>query len=203
MKTLIISYLPRGEQSNTKKLADHFLKEIKGKDIETLDLIKESPDLLFPKNLSAYMKRNYGKQPLTREEKKSVQKMDDMTKQFKEADIVVIAYPMYNFSQPATVKAYFDSILLKGETWDIGEKGYAGLMKGKKALILTSSGGIYEGTNASMDHSTTLSENLFRFMGFEDIRIVNAAGINMMPQKAGEIIEKCKQEISKTVKDWY
>ena len=41
--------------------------------------------------------------------------MDRMTEQLKSADIVAIAYPMNNFSMPAPVKAWFDSVMLKGK----------------------------------------------------------------------------------------
>ena len=41
MKTLIVKYLPTGAESKTKMLLDLFLQEIDGKNIETVDLLKE------------------------------------------------------------------------------------------------------------------------------------------------------------------
>lgn len=204
MKTLIISYLPRGERSNTKKVLDVFIEEAKNKHakLEILDLTKDVPDFFLPENLSAYYERNYGGAVLSKEKAKSLEKMDRMTKQLKEADFVVLAFPMYNFSVPAIVKAWFDSVLLKGETWDMNESGFAGLMKGKKALVIMSSGGVYEGAWASNDHAMTLAKAEFVFMGY-DVHEISAQGVNMMVDKTKEIIERCQSEAKKVAKEWY
>ena len=49
MKTLIISYLPRGERSKTKKILDAFIEEAKHKHakLEILDLTKDVPDFFL------------------------------------------------------------------------------------------------------------------------------------------------------------
>jgi FMN-dependent NADH-azoreductase len=203
MKTLVVSYLPRGERSNTKKLVNEFLKNIETQEVEHLELTQEVPDLLMPDNLLAYTKRNYGGEQLNDEDQKLLEKMDRMTEQFIGADIVVLAFPMYNFSMPATVKAYFDSITLKGKTWDITEKGMIGLMNGKRALILMTRGGIYEGENKGMEHAISLSRSLFEFMGFDDVEDVVAQGTNMSSNKIEEILEKSNKEIKEIIKRWY
>ena len=43
--------------------------------------------------------------------------MDRMTTQLKSADIIVIAFPMYNFSMPAIIKTWFDFVIQKGVTF--------------------------------------------------------------------------------------
>ena len=48
---------------------------------------------------------------------------------------------MYNFNVPSTFKAYIDQIVRAGKTFGVGPTGYEGLVKGKKALFITSSGG--------------------------------------------------------------
>ena len=64
-KTLIVTYLPSGERSSTKKLVDAFLAAAKGKtQVEHLDLLKEVPDFFSSESLGAYVTRNYMGQPL-------------------------------------------------------------------------------------------------------------------------------------------
>nr|MBA4404804.1 hypothetical protein [Nanoarchaeum sp.] len=202
MKILVVSYLPNGQNSRTKKLVDTFVETTKGKNkIEHLDLIKEIPDFITPENLNAYMQRNYMGKQLSNEQKKKLEKFDKMTKQFKAADIVVVAFPMYNFSMPAAMKAYFDSIMQKGETWDINENGFVGLMQGKKALILTSSGGIYVDERSSYEHSTSLAKVEFGFMGFTDVKSVSAQGVNMGSNQE-EIVRLAQEEVKKVIKEW-
>lgn len=203
MKILVVSYLPSLQESRTKKLLDTFLESVKNKkDIEILDLLKDTPDFITPEILYAYVHRNYMGEKLTAEQQKNIAKFDRMTAQFKSADIVVIAYPMYNFSFPASIKAYFDSVMLKGETFDTGAKGFVGLMAGKKALILTSSGGIYEGEYAKLDYSVSLAKAEFEFMGFAEIKIVKAQGVNIKSTDVAKVIEVAQQEVKKVVSDW-
>ena len=143
-KTLIVKYTPRNERSSTKKMLDAFVSGIKNSEIEEIDLTKDVPDLFLEQNLAAYIHRNYLGKELDDEQKKILGKMDRMTRQLKSADIVVVAYPMNNFSMPAPVKAWFDSVMLKGETWAVKDGKYLGLMGGKKALALVSAGGMYD-----------------------------------------------------------
>jgi FMN-dependent NADH-azoreductase len=58
MKTLIVKYIPRNEQSNTKKLLDAFREEISISDVEELDLLDDVPDMLLDNNLLAYINGN-------------------------------------------------------------------------------------------------------------------------------------------------
>lgn len=202
MKTLVIVYLPRGEYSYTKKLVDVFLKEAKG-NIEGLDLLQDMPDVFTKEILEAYTQRNYLGQKLDSAHQKAIAKMDRMTAQFKSADIVVLATPMHNFSLPAPVKAYFDSVMQKGETWDIQDRNFTGLMSGKKALILLASGGIYEGSMASWEHAVSLARTEFQFMGFSDIRAVTASGMNAGKRKPEEIVAEAQGQLRTLIKEWY
>ena len=69
MKTLIVSYIPRNEQSNTKKLLDAFREEIGIADVEELDLLVDVPDMFLDSNLLAYINRNFlGQQLILNEE---------------------------------------------------------------------------------------------------------------------------------------
>src|SRR5919198_215589 len=104
MKTLIVKYIPRNEQSNTKKLLDAFKDQISISDVEELDLLDDVPDMLLDNNLLAHINRNVLGRELLPDEEKLLSKMDRMAAQLKSADIVVVAFPMYNFSMPAIEK---------------------------------------------------------------------------------------------------
>jgi FMN-dependent NADH-azoreductase len=171
MKTLLVKYTPREERSNSKKLLDTFRNEIKNSEIEVLDLCIDVPDMFDVENMSAYIHRDYLKEEISDAQKKVLAKMDRMTRQIKSADIVVMAFPMHNFSTPAPVKAWFDSVMLKGQTWDAADGKYLGLMSGKKALVIVSTGGLY--TKEPMihwEHALSLAKIEFQFMGFSDVR---------------------------------
>jgi FMN-dependent NADH-azoreductase len=203
MKILVVQYLPGGERSNTRKVLEACLEVLKGRnmDLQTLDISRDLPDLLTPAHISVYYERNFGGQKVSAERGAVMAKMDRMTAQLKSADILLLAYPMYNFSLPAAVKAWLDSVMQKGETWDLVPSGYVGLLKGKKALVITSSGGTYDGDMAFLDHSATLAKTDLGFMGFET-EVVSAAGLNRYPDQAGRILEEARKKAAGIVKKW-
>lgn len=203
-KTLVVTYLPSGERSSTKKLVDAFLAAAGGKtQIEQLDLLKELPDVFTAEVLGAYVTRNYMGQTLSPAETKAIAKMDRMTAQLKAADVVVVAFPMHNFGLPAVVKGWFDSVMLKGQTWDLNASGFVGLLKGKQALILNSSGGNYEGPMAGWEHAVSLAKVEFTFMGFETIEAITAGGMNANPAKAPEVLAAAQAQVKTLVARWY
>ena len=103
---------------------------------------------------------------------------------------------MYNFSVPAVVKAYFDSIMQKNETWTVGKHGYIGLMRGKKALVSMASGGEYHGDAACFEHTE------FAGMGFDDVRAVTAAGVNKHRDRAMGIVHRAQEAVRDLASEW-
>ncbi|MDE1726640.1 MAG: NAD(P)H-dependent oxidoreductase [Thaumarchaeota archaeon] len=203
-KTLVVKYVPRGERSNTRKILEEFKSRVKNSTIEELDLTKDVPDLFLSDNLMAYISRDYLGQSLPPEQKSLLTKMDKMTEQVKSADMVVLAYPMFNFSMPAAVKAWFDSIMLKGHTWDAKDGSYAGLMQGKKALTIVSSGGAYStGPMKAWEHALSLSNAEFQFMGFSEVKGVLAEAMNRDEDTKASNFAKAIKDIHAIAHDWY
>ena len=205
-KTLLISYTPRSE-SNTAKLVQTFIQTIDGQSkIVHLDLTKEPAPLLLEKNLNALLKRNYGDMQLTESENDAVYSADQLLQQLLEADRIVIAFPMYNFSLPAAVKAWIDIVNQNGKTFKITEEDeYEGLYRGKQALILMTSGGDYSQEPAqSMNHATPLIQSCMSFMGIESHKIT-AYGLNQYMDRANDIVAEAQRQIVtflKTNESW-
>jgi len=205
MKTLLVKYTPRNERSSTKKLLDAYREKIRNSEIEELDLCSDVPDMFLEANLLAYIQRNYLGNNLTPEQKKLMSKIDRMTEQLKSADIVVVAFPMNNFSMPAPVKAWFDSVMLKGQTWDVKDGGgYVGLMNGKKALVLVTSGGIYSKVQmAAWEHALSLTKLEFQFMGYSDIQGILAEGMNAGDDTKSVNLKKSIEQVQSIAQAWH
>ncbi len=202
MKTLVVKYLPSGNNSNTLNLLELFLKAAAGQKIETVDLL-ETPAPIFDQNsIQAYYKRNYGKQQLNETESKLLAKNDQLIAQLKSADVLVIACPMHNFGFPAAVKAYLDAVIFNGETFEMGKK----LMAGKKALTLFTAGGIYDDKVVDLNypHWNTLALGAkinFNFMGYDESEVI---GTSLRDEKTRpEHLSEANQKISQLVKRWY
>lgn len=202
-KTLIVTYTPRIE-SNTKKLVNYFVDYNEGNtEIEILDLAETTPDLLLEKNLNLFLKRNYAGIALEKEETQVLEKNDFMLQQVLDADFIVMAYPLYNFSLPATVKAWVDGIIQAGKTFKLTENGYEGLCENKKALVLMTTGGDFGIEPAkSMDFATPLIRTQLGFIGIPTEH-VSAFGMQQYPDKVESILESSKQEIKTVSNSWY
>lgn len=203
MKILTVSYLPRGERSHTRKLLEAFQSAATGATHVTLDLLRDTPELFTSERLAAYIQRNYLGATLSPAEAARMAGMDRMAAQLVAADAVVLAFPMHNFSFPAPVKAWFDAVMLKGVTWDVTPQGYAGLLQGRKALVLMASGGVYSNAPyTAYEHALSLAKVEFGFMGFSDVRTVTAAGVNMFPDRAAVIVEQACDEARQVAREW-
>jgi len=100
--------------------------------------------------------------------------------EFLDADVVVVGAPMYNFSIPSQLKAWIDSILVAGTTFQYTEKGPQGLAGGKRVIVASSRGGVYSnGPFATMDHQETYLAGVFAFIGIDNVEFVRAEGLNL------------------------
>ncbi|NQZ30088.1 MAG: NAD(P)H-dependent oxidoreductase [Oceanospirillaceae bacterium] len=207
-KTLVVSYTPSFE-SNTKKLVDAYLQATADTtDIIHLDLVKDPAPLLLEKNLNTLLKRNFMGKELTPAESETLSDIDLLMRQFKEADRIVLAFPMYNFSVPASVKAWIDTIIQNGQTFKIKEEGgYEGLCQGKHALILMTTGGDYaKEPEKSMDFATPLIQTCMGFMGFMGFmgitsHVITAGGLNQYMDSVDEIVSRTQQQVTQYVKN--
>jgi FMN-dependent NADH-azoreductase len=98
------------------------------------------------------------------------------------ADIVVIGAPMYNFSIPTQLKAWIDRIVVAGKTFRYTERGPEGLLPvGKKAFIVTSSGGFYSGDSPAkfLEHDESYLRGVLGHIGLKDVTVVRAEGVNI------------------------
>jgi FMN-dependent NADH-azoreductase len=102
---------------------------------------------------------------------------DALIDELKEADVLVIGAPMYNFGIPSTLKAYFDHIARAGVTFRYTERGPVGLLTGKKAYVFAARGGRYAGT--TLDTQAPYLRNVLTFLGMSEVEFIFAEGLAM------------------------
>jgi FMN-dependent NADH-azoreductase len=95
---------------------------------------------------------------------------DTLVAELKAADVLVIGTPLYNFSIPASLKAWIDQIARVGETFQYTTEGPVGLLKGKKAIVNLASGGVAIGSDA--DFASNYLRHVLGFVGITDVTIV-------------------------------
>ncbi|WP_262028040.1 FMN-dependent NADH-azoreductase [Microvirga sp. Mcv34] len=124
----------------------------------------------------------------------------DLIAELKAADILVIGAPMYNFGMPSTLKAWFDHVLRAGITFSYSEGGPEGLLKGKRAVVVQSRGGLYsEGPAQALDSQEPHLRNLLAFMGITDVTFLRAEKLAFGPEAREQAIEAVRQQIGETI----
>lgn len=103
---------------------------------------------------------------------------DQLIAELEEADEYVIGVAMHNFSIPSVLKLWVDQVARGGRTFVYAESGPQGLLHGKKATIVTATGGVYNpGTPAAaLNFADTYLKTVLQFLGVTDVKIVTAAG---------------------------
>jgi FMN-dependent NADH-azoreductase len=97
---------------------------------------------------------------------------DDIVAEAKAADVIVIGTPIYNFTAPASLKAWMDLVARPRETFRYTENGPEGLLTGKKAIVTVASGGVPVGSD--MDFLTPHLKFFLGFIGITDVEIIAA-----------------------------
>ncbi|KZY32156.1 FMN-dependent NADH-azoreductase [Roseovarius sp. HI0049] len=97
---------------------------------------------------------------------------DALVAELKEADTIVIGLPVYNFSVPASLKAWIDLVARVGLTFKYTEEGPAGLLTGKRVIVALASGGTQAGSE--IDHATPYLKFILGFMGITDVTVIAA-----------------------------
>ena len=120
---------------------------------------------------------------------------DALISELKEADVIVLGLPMYNFGVPSQLKAYFDHIARAGVTFKYTDKGPVGLLTGKKVYVFAARGGVYAGT--PMDTQTSYVRDFLRFIGMADVEFIYAEGLAISPQSKEAGLAKAVSEIAR------
>ena len=120
---------------------------------------------------------------------------DRLIDELKQADVIVLGLPMYNFGVPSQLKAYFDHIARAGVTFKYTDKGPVGLLTGKKVYVFAARGGVYAGT--PLDTQTSYVRDFLRFIGMNDVEFIYAEGLAMSPQSKEAGLAKAVAEIAR------
>jgi len=108
---------------------------------------------------------------------------DELIAELKDADVLVIGVPVYNFGVPAVLKAWVDLIARARVTFRYTENGPVGLLEGKKAYLVAASGGTAIGSE--IDFATPYMRHVLGFVGVHDVTVI-AADRQMADETAQE-----------------
>jgi FMN-dependent NADH-azoreductase len=180
------------EQAVSVKLYYKFLESYKESHpedtITELDLFEENLPYYDNDKINGMFKLARGME-LTETEKEAADLVNKYLNQFLNADKVVFAFPLWNFTVPAVLHTYLDYLAQAGKTFRYTAEGPVGMLKDKKVALLNARGGVYsEGPAQSAEMAVNFVNAMLNFWGVQDITSVIIEGHNQYPDKAEQII---------------
>ncbi|WP_158148247.1 FMN-dependent NADH-azoreductase [Vibrio fluvialis] len=178
-----------GDYSQSSKLLDAYLTKFNQDELNVRDLAAEPLPVLDFSVATALR----ATEDLSEEQQKVVALSDELIAEVKAADTLVIAAPMYNFTIPTQLKNWFDLIARAGVTFKYTEAGVQGLIEGKKAVVITTRGGIHK--DSATDNVTPYLKTILGFVGITEVEFVYAEALNMGDEPAAKGIESAKSQL--------
>ena len=166
------------EAGQSSQLATQFVDALRELDADARviarDVAREPLPHLDAARFQAFLTRP---EERTAEQRAVTDYSDALIDELKQADVIVLGLPMYNFGIPSQLKAWFDHIARAGITFRYTEQGAVGLLTGKKAYVFATRGGAHAGTHR--DSETSYVRTMLGFLGIADVEFVYAEGLAM------------------------
>jgi FMN-dependent NADH-azoreductase len=195
-KVLIIDSAATGGASVSHKLTAEFAERLQDQDPSARIVHRDVGASPIP-HLTAETVSAIRGAANTDEEQKALELSDALIAEVKDADILVIGAPMYNFGMSSTLKSWFDHVLRAGVTFRYTAAGPEGLVKNTRAVVIETRAGFYsDGPAAVMDNQEPHIRTLLGFMGITDVTFVRAEKLAFGPDAATAAIGEAIQEIA-------
>lgn len=166
----------RVERSLSRALADRFVREWRARSADVRILARDvglAPPPAVSEDWIAAAFTPAAKR--TPEQIRRLALSDAMIGELREAELLLIATPIYNYGMPASLKAWIDQIVRVDETFTFdlsrGDWPIEPVLSGKTLVLLTSSGEFGfapGGPRAHMDHLTPHLRTCAEYLGVSE-----------------------------------
>ena len=187
-KLLVIDCCIRKKQSRTKELLEAFLSAVP-EDCAAERLV------LTEENLAPLMGDYLEQRQALLEKGDLSHPRFRYAHQLAEADLAVIAAPLWDLAFPALLKIYIEQVSVDGITFGAGAQGLEGKCRGTDLVFLTTRGGFY--TDDPMEMGSRYLEALHTFFGFERYHCVAADGMDVAGFDGRASLRKACEEAKK------
>lgn len=182
-----------GDYSQSTKLVVEFIKNVDQDKLTVRDLAA-NPLPVLDFSVATALRAT---EDLSQDQQSLVDLSNTLIEEIKAADTLVIAAPMYNFTIPTQLKNWIDLIARAGVTFTYTENGVKGLIEGKKAIVVTTRGGIHK--DAATDSMTPYLRTVLGFVGITDVEFVYAEALNMGDDAAAKGISEAQSKLAELV----
>lgn len=174
-------------ESRTLRLARRVLERLDGH-VEEVNLEREK---LSPLDLPRLEKR----EALIREGS-FFDPMFRYARQYAGADVIVLAAPFWDLSYPATVKIYYENVMVSGVSFRYTPEGIpVGLCRARKFIYVTTAGGPMPSPSCGLDYVKALNDN---FLGIPETVCFYADNLDIVGVQPEQILAKAMEEIDRS-----
>ncbi len=209
-KILVINSSPRNERSRSRRLANTFVESWKkhapAASITYRDLASTNVPHISETWIAAAFKPANDR---TEDEIETLELSNELIIELKEADVIVLAAPMHNWTITSSLKAYIDQVLRVNETWKLNTEDlsnpYIGLLKNKSLFLLTSRGaqGYEKGEyNEHMNFQTPYLKMVFNIIGITEIQEITVDGEGYGPEAIELAIQRSNTKVADIFQSW-
>lgn len=119
----------------------------------------------------------------TTAQQEAMAKSDRLIDELAQADMIVIAAPMHNFTISAQMRTWLDYVTRPGKSFGYGENGPQGLLSDKEVYVVSTRGGQYGEGEATSPHPYDFQSGYLRhilgFIGLRSVHVIAANGMDM------------------------
>lgn len=198
------------ELSASKKVGRAFVNKFLEKhndfQLEELDLYNSHIPRLeyqyFEKRNAMIKKEDINK--LSKKEQEEAHKISELTDQFRDADMYVIAAPMWSLSFPSPLKEYIDCIVMDGKTISLGDDKIEGLLNDKPrgmVYIQSSGGNINWMLKKVMNKGLNYVEDIMKTIGIKRFEELLVDGTGYTEEEKTKAIEKSLKKIDSVIEE--
>ncbi|EPL9570665.1 FMN-dependent NADH-azoreductase [Providencia rettgeri] len=176
---LILKSSINGQSSLTNQLIDEYqlLRELAGYQDTIIE--HDLTTMALPKLNQSLFSAMRGGDDSSSSVRNGVEISDSLINELKESDLLIIGAPMYNLNVPTDLKKWFDLVVRANKTFFYTDRYPQGLVKGVRAVVISSRGGVHEGQPT--DAVTSYLRAALGLIGINDVNFIYAEGMDMKP----------------------
>jgi FMN-dependent NADH-azoreductase len=181
----------------------HLREHMPDLEVDYLDVTVDTP----PHTTEAFAIATYSpEEERTAAMRATLAPSDALCRRLLDADALLFAMPMYNFSIPSAFKAFIDAIVRTNVTYKVTPDGaYVGQLSRQKVLFITSRGADLRpgGPFAAYDALTPSLKAAFGFLGVGEPWFVDAQPLQFADQPAREAaLRRAEAELVSVAQAW-
>jgi FMN-dependent NADH-azoreductase len=187
---LCVTSSPRGDASYSNLVAARVLREIRAVQPHANVTIRDLAHNPLPHIDDDFITATRSVAGARTERQRALLDQSDiLVDELVQADTIVIASAMINFSVPSTLKTWIDYVCRPDRTFEYTDLGERGLLKGRKAILVIARGGVFSGPLNGRDHQEAYLRTVLNFLGITDIETIVVEGVALGPDAAEKALE--------------